>query len=96
MRIFKGQSSIRLTLKTYCNLQGFTSAGIRYQKPNGKTGGFNAFVSDTEKGLISYECLEGDIDSSGWWAFWAFVTFDDGRTALGQAAKVFIWNEGAG
>jgi hypothetical protein len=26
--------------------------------------------------------------------FWAFVTFADGRSAAGEAAKVYVWNEG--
>jgi hypothetical protein len=28
--------------------------------------------------------------------FWAFITFGDGRTAAGEAAKVYIWHEGFG
>jgi len=26
--------------------------------------------------------------------FWAYITFDDGRSAAGEAAKVFVWEEG--
>jgi hypothetical protein len=62
--------------------------------PNKKTGEFSAAVSDVEKGIIFHECIEGDIDVSGWWVFWAFITFGDGRTAAGEAAKVYVWNEG--
>ena len=93
-RIFKGQSALRITLKTFCDLEGIEKAVIRYRKPNGKTGEFAAAVGDAEQGDIFHECLEGDIDFSGWWAFWAFVTFADGRTAAGEAAKVYIWHEG--
>ena len=95
-RIFKGQSALRITLKTFCDLTGIVSAVIKYRKPNKASGEFQAGVSDTEQGLIFYECIEGDIDISGWWVFWAFITFEDGRAAAGQAARVYIWKEGGG
>jgi hypothetical protein len=94
MKIFKGQTALRITLKTFCNLEGIECAVIRYRKPNGKTGELAAAVGDTEAGIIFHEVIEGEIDASGWWAFWAFITFADGRTAAGETAKVYIWNEG--
>jgi hypothetical protein len=93
-KIFKGQTALRITLKTFTDLEGIENAVIKYRKPNGKTGEFAAAVGDTAKGIIFHECIEGELDVSGWWAFWAFVTFADGRTAAGETAKVYIWNEG--
>ena len=93
-KIFKGQSALRITLRTFIDLEGIISAVIRFRKPNGKTGEFAAAVTDMASGVIAYEVIEGDIDVSGWWAFWAFITFADGRTAAGEAAKVYVWNEG--
>ena len=95
-RIFKGQSALRIMLKTFCDLEGIENAVIRYRKPNSRTGEFTAAVGDPVKGVIFHECIEGDIDVSGWWAFWAFITFADGRTAAGETAKVYIWLEGSG
>ena len=95
-RIFKGQSALRITLKTFVDLEGIENAVIKYRKPNGKTGEFAAAVGDIAQGVIFHECIEGDLDVSGWWSLWAFVTFADGRTAAGQTAKVFIWKEGYG
>ena len=95
-RIFKGQSALRITLKTFTNLEGIEKADIKYRKPNKREGIFCAGISDAEQGLIFHECLEGDIDVSGWWVFWAFITFSDGRTAAGQAARVYVWSEGSG
>ena len=94
-RIFKGQTALRITLKTFTNLEGIERAEIKYRKPNKREGMFSAGVSDDEQGLIFHECIEGDIDMSGWWAFWAFITFSDGRTAAGQAARVYVWSEGS-
>jgi len=95
-KIFKEQTALRITLKTFTDLEGVLSAVIRFCKPNGLIGEFTAAVSDTAKGVIFHECIEGELDLSGWWSFWAFVTFADGRIAAGEAAKVYIWNEGSG
>ena len=95
-RIFMGQSALRITLKTFCDLEGVISAVIRYRKPNGITGEFSAAVSDKANGVIIHECIEGEIDASGWWAFWAFVVFADRRTAAGEASKVYVWKQGSG
>ena len=94
MRIFQGQSALRIIVKTFCNLDGIISAAVRYQKPDGKRGEFSAGVHSVGDGVIFHECIEGEIDVSGWWAFWAFVVFEDGRVAAGEAAKVYIWREG--
>jgi len=95
-KIFAGQSALRITLKTFCDLEGISNSVIKYRKPNGKGGEFSAAVGDAAKGNIFHECIEGEIDVSGWWVFWAFVTFADGRTAAGETVKVFIWQEGKG
>ena len=94
MKIFKGQTALRITVKTFCDLEEIEKAVIKYRKPDGKTGELSAAVKNTEKGVIFHEVIEGEIDISGWWTFWAFITFDDGRTAAGEASKVFVWEEG--
>jgi hypothetical protein len=94
MKIFKYQSALRIMLKTFCDLEGIISAVIKFHKPNGVSGEFSAAVSERENDVIFHECIEEEIDVSGWWAFWAFVTFSDGRTAAGEAAKVYVWREG--
>jgi len=93
-KIFAGQSALRITLKTFIDLEGIENAVIKFRKPDGITGELAAAVGDTARGVIFHECIEGEIDLSGWWAFWAFVTFADGRTAAGETAKVYVWTEG--
>jgi len=95
-KIFVGQSALRITVKTFCDLEGVLSATIRFRKPNGVMGELAAAVGDEAKGVIFHEVIEGEIDLSGWWAFWAYITFSDGRTAAGETAKVYIWKEGNG
>lgn len=93
-RIFKGQSALRITVSTFCDLEGAITVMIKYRKPDGICGEMAAAVGDTVKGVIFHEVLEGELDLSGWWVFWAHITFSDGRTAAGEAVKVFVWNEG--
>jgi hypothetical protein len=93
-KIFVAQSALRITLKTFIDLEGVISAVIKYCKPDGTIGELAAAVGDTARGIIFHECIEGEIDVSGWWAFWAYVTFEDGRTAAGETAKVYVWQEG--
>jgi hypothetical protein len=93
-KVFKGQSSLRITINTFCDLEGLANAVIRFRKPCGFTGAFEAVPEKAAQGVLSYECADGDIDVCGWWSFWAFVTFCDGRTAAGEAARVYVWDEG--
>jgi hypothetical protein len=93
-KVYAGQSALRITVRTFTDLEGVISAVIKYRKPDGSGGEFGARVGDTAKGVIFHECIEGEIDMSGWWALWAFITFADGRTAAGETAKVFVWEEG--
>ena len=95
-KIFSGQTALRIKLKTFCDLSDILSVAIRYQKPDGKRGEFSAGVSNQDEGVILHECIEGEIDASGWWYFWAFITFSDGRTAAGETSKVYVWREGSG
>jgi hypothetical protein len=94
-RVYKGQSALRITVKTFTDLEGIESAVIKYRKPDGSTGEFAAGVGDAAKGVIFHECIEGEIDKSGWWSFWAFITFSDGRCAAGEAARLFVFIEGS-
>jgi hypothetical protein len=94
-KIFAGQSALRLVVKTFVDLEGAAGALIKYRKPDKTTGSFPAAVIDGEKGVIAHECIEGEMDQGGWWTLWAFIAFDDGRTAAGEAVKVYVWDEGA-
>jgi hypothetical protein len=93
-RVYAGQSALRITVKTFADLEGISSAVIKYRKSDGKCGEFGAGVG--AKGVIFHECIEGELDCPGWWSFWAFITFADGRTAAGETAKLFVWEEGTG
>jgi hypothetical protein len=93
-KIYMGQSSLRIVLDTYADLEGCDAAFIRYRKPDDTKGSFAAAVLGGETGTIFYDCRSGDLDQAGWWAFWAYIQFEDGRAAAGEASKVYVWREG--
>ena len=90
------QSALRIVVATHRNLETAASAEIRYSKADGTTGAFPAVVLDPEGGTIAHEFAAGELDLAGWWTFWAAVTFADGRTAAGEAARGFVRAEGSG
>ena len=92
--IFVGQSALRISARTGTALADIAGCEIRYEKPDGTRGSWPAFVSDENRGVISHDLLGNELDSCGWWRFWVFVTFDDERSAFGDAVKVFVRDEG--
>jgi hypothetical protein len=93
-RVHAGQSALRITVKTFVDLAEILTVSIRYRKPDGSVGTFAAGVVDPTAGVIAHELIEGELDQPGWWIFWASITFADGRTAAGEAVRVFVWEEG--
>lgn len=92
--IYVGQSALRISARTGTALADVAFCEIRYQKPDGTKGAWTAFVSNETRGVISHELLGNELDQSGWWRFWVFVTFVDERSAFGDAAPVFVREEG--
>jgi hypothetical protein len=94
-RIYKEQTSLRITVKTGVLISESDVPEIKYKKPDGVLGSFSASIKDSETGTIYYDIQAAtEIDISGWWMFWAFVTFSDGRYAMGKAVKVFVSEQG--
>ena len=91
-KLFKFHAALRITIKMFCGLGVVLSAVIRFCKPDRKTGEFAAVVGNAVEVMVFYKRIEGKIDVFGWRRFWTFVTFAGGR----EAAKVYIWAEGAG
>jgi hypothetical protein len=92
-KIYKTKG-LRLKVKTCIDLEGVSAASIKYRKPDGSCGSFEAGISDVRGGILIHECIETDIDQAGWWVFWASVALADGRVAAGVPEKIFVWDEG--
>lgn len=94
--IYKNQTALKLTLITGLEFEEGDSVAIKYRKPDGTEGVFDAEVKDNDtEGAICHDFTDNDeLDQAGWWKFWAFVTFSDERTAAGKSVSVYVYEEG--
>jgi hypothetical protein len=95
MNIYKGQTALRLTVRTGGPISNLVSCEIRYCKPDGVRGSFPALVKDASRGIVYHDIDSGELDVAGWWVFWVYLGFDDGRQAPGDAVRVFVAEEGS-
>lgn len=92
--IFKDQSSLRIRLTTGVDITAAGALRVQYRKPGGTLSYFTATSEDDSTGVIYYDFAADDLDESGVWTFWAFVTFSDGRSAAGEAINVQVYEPG--
>lgn len=97
-KIYKNQENLRIKLTTGVSIVDATIKKIKYEKPDGTEGSWNAEVEDATNGIIYYDVKitanGADIDQVGIWKFWAFITFSDGRSAPGEVIEQRIYAEG--
>ena len=92
-KIYVDQESLRLTLQTGVDISGSSARAIKFLKPDqSTTGSWDATVTGTED--LYYDFDGSELDVSGEWTFWAFVTFGDGRTAPGEPVFMKVYEEG--
>jgi hypothetical protein len=60
-RIYAGQSALRITVKTFTDLEGIISAVIKYRKPDGSTGEFAAGWGTAGRVSYSMSALRGNL-----------------------------------
>ena len=94
MGIFKKQSSMSFKVLTYIEISGADNCILKYRKPSGEEGSFPLTIEDETEGILRYNVQNGDLDEDGWWTFWAYITFIDGRTSAGEPVEKFINKEG--
>jgi hypothetical protein len=52
MKIYKDQTALRITVRTFTDLRAVDKVGIKYRKPDGSSGEFTAGVADAVKGVF--------------------------------------------
>jgi Zn-dependent M28 family amino/carboxypeptidase len=95
-KIYKNQSGLRLTLETGINITTASSLKIKYIKPDKTTGNWTATISGTTALYKDFINTGGnsELDQSGLWIFYSFITFSDGRLAPGEAVNIMVYEEG--
>jgi hypothetical protein len=93
-QIFVGQSELRIELDCSIDITDATAREIRYKKPSGTVGHWDATALDQPAGIIYYDVVdENDIDEAGVWTLWPFVTFADARSAPGASTTMTVSDE---
>ena len=90
-KVYKNQTSLRVRLTLGVDITDAIVKQIKYQKPSGIVGYWNATVEDATEGIIYYDITTNDINEAGQWKFWAYITFSDGRSAPGEYATETIY-----
>ena len=97
-KIYKNQTALTFQLDTKINLTAATEAVIKYTKPGIPvvTGEWVATVdTPAADGIISYDIVsEDDLDESGEWTIWAYVTFSGSLVAPGDFYKFIVYEQG--
>lgn len=93
-KIYKDQTKLTFTVTMGEDLTNATSVLLKYIKPGGTEGLFTMSISDAASGVCTYTFADGNLDTSGFWTFWGFVTFSDGKTAAGESFEVQVHEQG--
>ena len=94
-KVYNGQDALKIRLTCSQDITGATVKKIKYKKPDGTEGSWDATVEDEANGIIYYNIQNGDINETGNWTFWAFITFSDGRSAPGEPITRYFYTEGS-
>jgi len=84
MTIHTGQL-VELRVDTTISLVGATETKIKYRKPNGETGTWDATVDGDE---LVYETQAADLNKAGLWKIQSLVTQDGPRIGKEGAMQV--------
>ena len=96
-KIYVGQTALTLEFDTSIDLSTATGAVIKYIKSDKTTTGEWAGVisSPASDGLITYDIASAsDLNVSGSWKMWVYVTFSGGTVAPGSVANVKVYEQG--
>lgn len=83
--VFKDQTLLTLSFETaYPDLDDALVKQIKYRKPDGSTGHWDATVSGT---ALEYDLKSGDIDQIGEWQFQTYWQMSADDQSWGQIVK---------
>ena len=96
-KIYVGQTALTLQLDTGIDLSTAVSAIMKYVKPDKTEGEWVSVIdSPATAGIISYDIQSAtDLDQSGTWKRWAYITFTGSKVAPGDCITFEVFDEGA-
>ena len=95
-RIFKNQTALTLKLDTKIDLTTATAVWMKYIKPSGATGIWDATIdSPATSGIISHEVAAGELNEICEWTRWAYIEINSTKYAPGDAVTFEVFEEGS-
>ena len=93
-KIYVNQSNLRYELDSKVILTEALETLIKYRKPDGTEGSWEASIIALEPTVLYYEFAGGELNVSGEWTLWGYVVFADNRNAPGNSVKEKVYKEG--
>lgn len=93
-QVFVGQTDLTIRMFVNRNITGATVTRIAYRNPKGVEGFFNATVTNSVTGVLSYPAVNNELNIAGTWVFWADITLVSGLRAIGTAFNYQIFKVG--
>ncbi len=90
---YKGQT-IQIDVLMNTDITGAGTNQIKYQKPSGATGAWNASVIDAEGGWLRYILPAASNDESGIWVVWGYIVQADLSILTGSPLEMEVREEG--
>ena len=96
-KIYVAQTALTLQLETGIDLSTAVSVVMKYIKPDKTEGQWVAEINTpATDGVISYDVASAtDLDQSGTWKRWAYITFTGSKVAPGDCVSFEVYDEGA-
>ena len=91
MKIYVGQTNLTLSMITNVTLTNVTTALIKYIKPDSTEGSWTGTVNNT---LVEYGFQTGDLNVSGTYTAWVYITFSNGKISIGEPSTFIVYNQG--
>jgi hypothetical protein len=66
--------TVKITLDCNLDVSAYTNLDIKYRKPDGTTGVWDATIDPTDNAKIYYQCDNDDLDIDGEWKVQAYVS----------------------
>jgi hypothetical protein len=93
-KIYVGQTALRIQLTANVDINTATPY-IKYQKPDGTVGQWEAGVINQDTGTVYYDIQAStDLDQEGEWIFWIYLVYFNSTVAAGEPVVKYIYAEG--
>lgn len=92
-KYYEGQT-LQLDIFLRVDITGAGTNQIKYRKPSGTTGAWNASVIDAEAGWLRYVLPAANNDENGKWTVWGYAVQSDSTILIGSPLEINMLAEG--